>query len=199
VHSAIHHAAGYLDSEWTLASFGSACVLIGAAIAALLFASALRSNDIGAKPVVGLAALFVFMASDEVFSIHENLDVWFGTPGYVVYAPLLASAFGLWLLTRRRLAGRSRRLFDLGAATWVAAQACELAAHPPIGPGIHTVLLVFPEELGEVAGTALFGLALLTAARDLAAPRWPIPRFAPLRRLKLSFSVSLQVDRESAA
>jgi hypothetical protein len=199
VETAIHHAAGYLDSEWTLASVGSACVLVGTAIAALLLANALRGHGAGAKPVVGLAALFGFMASDELLSIHENLDVWFGTAGYAFYAPIVASAFGLWFLTRRRLTGRSRLLFDLGAVVWVAAQACELAAHPPIGPGIHTVLLVFPEELGEVAGTALFGVALLTAAPELAALRWPIPRFAPLRRLKLSFSVSLQVDRERAA
>lgn len=105
------------------------------------------------------------MAVDELLELHERIDVWFGSVALSVYAPLIAITFALYLGMRRRLDGVSRILFTLATSVWVTSQLLEVAAHPPVGVGIATQALVIPEELGEIAGSALFAAALLAGVR----------------------------------
>jgi hypothetical protein len=62
------------------------------------------------------------------------------------------------------------RLFLLGAAAWVASQGIDLLFNE------HYGWTIVPEELCEMLGSALFGLALLVAVRELAAVAPPAAR-----------------------
>ena len=69
-------------------------------------------------------------------------------------------------------------LFLAGAAAWLVSQGIDAAFNE------HWGWTVVPEELLEMLGSALFGLALLVAVRELLAVRAPDPsRVAPAARV----------------
>jgi hypothetical protein len=176
----------YLDSEWTLASFVSAGILLAAALAAGALAVAHRGHRGEVWPIAGLGFFFGYMATDELFGIHERFDVLFGPAGVALFGPILLTGFLLWYLTRRRLDGVSRHLFSLAAATWVGSQALELLANPPAGAGIARGVLVFPEEIGEAVGSAIFLAALIVALLPKLSPSRIVLRRRTSRRKRES-------------
>jgi hypothetical protein len=160
----------YLDSEWTVASIVSGGILLAAAVCAGALAVVLCRRRRIEWPVAGLGLFFAYMAVDELFELHERLDVWFGPAGVVLFAPILLTGFVLWCLTRQRLDGISRHLFTLAAATWVGSQMLELVANPPAGAGVGRGLFVYPEEVGEAAGSAMFVIAIAIAVLPHLSP-----------------------------
>ena len=150
-----------LDEEWSVPAFFSGGLLVGAALACRL---ALIAGAVPRSAAAGLGVVFVFMAADEVVQIHERLERVAHTNWQIVYLPVMALAGVLWLLVLGWLAGRARWVFIGGAAAWVVAQLFEVVQRS--GAVLTHRWTILPEELLEMAGSALFGFALLLAARS---------------------------------
>ena len=156
-----------LDAEFTVPALASAALL--------LCASAAAAGVHGARPAVrrwhwaGLAGLFLLMAVDEATGLHEALERLSFVDWQTLYLPVMAFAVVLWALAFLELATFERLLFAGGALAWGAAQVLEalewtgpLDAERAVDG--YGVLMGF-EELLEMAGSALFALALLLAIR----------------------------------
>ena len=159
-----------LDAERTVPALASGLVLGFAAAAGFLVGRLVRA---GRRPLLALAALFAFMAADEVVEIHERLERAAGVDWQVLYLPLVvlggAGFVHAVLLARRHAAGAGQ--LAAGAAAWVVAQILERLEW---GGGTQTVAeyqatiargsykaMVVVEEVAELGGSLCFLLGLL--------------------------------------
>src|SRR3954451_463917 len=147
-----------LDGEYTVPAAFSGALLFAAAYAAW------RVNKLDPdRSWICLAILFAFMGVDEVAGLHEALTEWTGIHWQILYIPIVAIAAVDWLaaLKRARPIGLAGGLV-LGAAAWVIAQLIELVSFGPGGMNSESTIAIFAEELGEMTGSSLFLLGLLT-------------------------------------
>ena len=143
-----------LDGERNAIAIASALGLLAAAgLAARLADRTFRA----------LAALFAFMAADDLFAIPEHLEGALHVDWQLLYLPVGVGAGVLWHRALRSFAERGLRLAWIGAAAaWVAAQAFEKIQYS--GDTLVHGWASLPEETLEMSGTALFALTLLAAA-----------------------------------
>ena len=176
-----------LDGEYTVPAFFSAGLLALAALMALRLSRAERGVD--RALLVFLAAAFAFLAMDELFSIHERLDIRTDIDWQVLYLPAgIAFAWAVWRVTGslgRR--GPESRMIFAGLGAWVVAQLLEAAVYSEITPSLidpeamssrqiddkaHSLAyyaLAIPEELLEMAGSLLLAVAFAAAVSRIAA------------------------------
>lgn len=155
----------WLDGEVNIPAGFSAMLLMLAAA----FAYVCWHADPGlGRSLLVLGGLFAFMSLDEVMEVHEHLDHWTGVAWQILYVPIVAAGGITWLIVLLRFEVRSKVSLALmgGAAAWFVAQIFEIWQR---GPAPEHVLyhpwMIFPEELGEMCGSMLFGLATLIAAK----------------------------------
>jgi hypothetical protein len=154
-----------VNKEQTFPATFSGLLLLAAGGLALLNGLVRAETASGRRWWVVLAIVFAFLGIDEIAALHEavqdRIHVW----GQATLAPVvLAGVYAWWVvLLRLREEQPAGTLFLLGAVAWIVSQLIDAALNEPWG---WTVL---PEELLEMAGSALFGLALLVALRPLVA------------------------------
>lgn len=114
-----------LDGEDNVPAIWSGLLLIAAAASALATARADRG---GARwPWWPLAVLFIAMAGDEVFGLHEWLEVRTGLDWQLLYLPvmLVGAAAGLGAAVRLRKLPRLAAGFLAAGGAWAVAQVLE--------------------------------------------------------------------------
>lgn len=124
----------------------------------------------GRRIWIGFAALFAFMAIDEVLLILEDLQQLVGLKWQILYLPIVALAAVLWVTALRASLNVGERLLWIGgAAGWAIAQVFNTTAHltegsEPLRPRPHETIeqtsyggaLRGVEEVLEIGGTVLF-------------------------------------------
>lgn len=121
-----------------------------------------------------LAAVFAYMAFDELLVIHENVGEALGVKWEIVMAPVAAAAAVPWFAVLLRLDGIARPLWIAAPACWVLAQAFEVMQYDSGVGGEATLVygwMMVPEETLEMAGSMLFGLVLWLALLRSPAAR----------------------------
>ena len=154
-----------LDGEAKPPALASALLLAGGGAVAALVWTVRRE-----RRWLALAAFLAFMGVDEALTLHEILQDRTNRDWQQLYLPVVAVGGVAWLLVYSRLRDRERLLFALGAAAWLVAQIDEkFQSNPSDGrvEGYGTLATI--EETLELAGSALFVLALLLALRRLSA------------------------------
>ena len=164
-----------LDKEHNIPSFFSGCLFL---LNALLLALVARTVPRSAAKTTWkiLAGLFVYLAFDELFAIHERLTKpvreAFHTSGpfyyawILVYLPIVAVIAGLFAPVWRRLDGPVRSRLAVAAGTYLAgAVGVEIAGgmyREAVGPqlGLGYGVLVAIEESLEMAGLIILARAL---------------------------------------
>ena len=159
-----------LDGERNVPATYSAALWFSVAVLALLME---RIDPESGLPLLwgGLSAFFVFVSADEFGEIHERLERIAGVDWQILYSPVALIALVLWLFVVRRLRqiGVGVGLLMAGTVCGIASQVAEAVEY---GPGDERIaafdeLVVF-EELVEMVGAVLVGLALLTALQALS-------------------------------
>jgi hypothetical protein len=160
----------YLDSEDTFPAAYSGVLLTAAAVLAVLVASELARGRFR-NFWIGMGAVFAFMALDEVWTIHERFEGWTGIDWQLAYVPIAVGAGSLIVVGFRDLAAirGAARLFVAGGAAWLAAQVLEDLQWA--GDVLEHEGMIVPEEVLELLGSSLFGLASLVALRRVVATR----------------------------
>jgi hypothetical protein len=155
-----------LNKEQTYPATFSALLLFGAGGLALLNGLVRTTDRSEQRGWFLLALIFTFLGIDESTALHEILQDRVHLWGQAVLMPVVLVGVVTWWITLKRLRPQvtAARLFFLGGASWVLSQAIDFALNEPWG------WTVVPEELLEMAGSALFGLALLVALRPLVCP-----------------------------
>jgi len=120
-----------------------------------------------------LGGLLAFLAFDEVAAMHERLQFWTGAFGQLSLAPVLVVGGLAGLMTLRRLRWHrlGQALLVAGAAAWLVAQLVDAVQSSGRLDGLSV-----PEEMLEMAGSACFCIAILTA---LQAARRRSPTVPP--------------------
>ena len=159
-----------LDGERNVPATYSAALWFAVAVLALVMG---RIDPAPGLPQlwVGLSAFFVLVSADEFGEIHERLERIVGVDWQILYSPVAVLALVLWLFVARRLRqiGVGLGLLVAGTVCGIASQVAEAVEY---GPGDERIalfdeLMVF-EELVEMIGALLIGLALLTALQALS-------------------------------
>ena len=159
-----------LDGERNVPATYSAALWFSVAVLALLME---RIDPEPGLPLLwgGLSAFFVFVSADEFGEIHERLERIAGVDWQILYSPvgLIALVFWLFVVRRLRQIGVGVGLLMAGTVCGIASQVAEAVEY---GPGDERIaafdeLVVF-EELVEMVGAVLVGLALLTALQALS-------------------------------
>ena len=164
-----------LNKEQTFPATFSGLLLIGAGVMALLNGVVRCPDPRDRVWWLVLAAVFGFLGLDEIAALHEAVQDRIHLWGQASLAPIVIAGVAAWFIALRRLRSTSpgaARLFMLGAGAWILSQGIDLMLNEPYG------WTIVPEELGEMIGSALFGLALLVAVRELLAVRSPSAREA---------------------
>lgn len=152
----------------------SALLLAGASVTWLAAASLVRSR-LERLLMGGFGLFLLFMAGDEVVTLHEHFQHWLRTDWMALYAAPVALMGLLVLALLVRLWRIDRGAFVLllvGCAAWGLAQYLELIqweGEPQYGDTkvpMYAWMMV-TEELGEATGSALFGLASISAVKAL--------------------------------
>ena len=186
------HAAGVtpeafdLDGEYTVPAFFSAGLLGVASAMALTLARGQRGLD--RTLLILVAAAFAFLAMDELFSIHERLDIRTDVDWQVLYLPAgIGFVWAIWRITGslgRR--GRESLMIFAGLGAWAVAQMLEAAVYSEVTPSLiqdsmsrteidditHSLpyyAMAIPEELLEMSGSLLLAVALASAVSRAAA------------------------------
>jgi hypothetical protein len=155
-----------LNKEQTFPATFSGALLLGAGGLALLNGLVRSGSASDRRWWIVLALVFVFLGIDEIAALHEavqdRVHVW----GQAVLAPIVAIGVYAWWVVLRRLWREppAGMLFLAGAGAWVVSQLIDA------GFNEHWGWTIVPEEVFEMAGSALFGLALLVALQQLVAP-----------------------------
>jgi hypothetical protein len=154
-----------VNKEQTFPATFSGLLLLAAGGLALLNGVVRCPNPADRRWWLVLAAVFAFLGIDEIAALHEAVQDRVHLWGQATLAPIVIAGVAAWFITLNEL--RSQRgaaqLFMLGAAAWVVSQGIDAALNE------HYGWTVIPEELFEMLGSALFGLALLVAVRELLA------------------------------
>lgn len=161
-----------LDGERTVPSLWSAALLTAAGVLGVAVAVALR------RPAVAvLGAALAFMAVDEFFALHEEVEDLTGIDWQTLYLPVFAVvgllALRVLVVSRRLGERRFVVLLTSGAVCWAVSQVLEKAEWDgPVRRAGYPVMMV-TEELLEMTGSLLFVLAMLAlaGAGDAAAAR----------------------------
>lgn len=148
-----------LDAERNLPAFFSAALLVAAALLMLLHA-----RNVQRLAPAALAALLAFLAVDELRTVHETLERRTGVDWQLLYAPLLLGGAVVGTLTLGGLHLGPRLLLVLAGVTWTVAQALEGLQWD--GDTLVHAWRILPEELLEMAGSALIVVALLRNAEE---------------------------------
>ena len=158
-----------LDGERNVPAIYSAALWFSVAVLALLMGRVDRAPGFP-QLWVALSAFFVFVSADEFGEIHERLERIVGVDWQILYSPVALLALALWLFVARRLRqiGVGLGLLVAGTVCGIASQVAEAVEYGPSDQRIAAFdeLMVF-EELVEMVGAVLIGLALLTALQAL--------------------------------
>jgi hypothetical protein len=176
-----------LNGEYTVPAFFSAGLLALAAGMALALSTA--EAGIERALLIALAAAFAFLAMDELFSIHESIDVRSDVYWQVLYLPAVIVFVGaIWRVTGSlgRRTPESLMIFA-GLGAWAVAQMIEAAIYSEVTPsliGAHSTswrevhdfthslpyyALAIPEEMLEMGGSLLLAVALAAVVSRGAA------------------------------
>jgi hypothetical protein len=160
----------YLDNEDTFPAVYSGALLTAAAVLAVLVASELSRGRFR-NLWIALGAVFAFMALDEVWTIHERLEGWTGVDWQLAYVPIAVGAGLLVVVAFRDLAAirGAAALLVAGGIAWLAAQVLEDLQWA--GDVLEREGMIVPEEVLELLGSSLFGLAALVVLRSVVAGR----------------------------
>jgi hypothetical protein len=170
-----------LDDEYTVPAFWSGLLLIAFAVQVFRLAQTFEGGERLMMRIVG--TFVVYLACDEVFSIHERIDFHVGVDWQVLYVPLaVAFAWSLWRVGREAgIRGAEARMIVAGLAAWFVAELLEAIAYSEVIPSlidfdtmsqaeIHDVqdsllynALAIPEELLEMGGALLLAVAFACA------------------------------------
>jgi hypothetical protein len=115
---------------------------------------------------VGLALFLAFFSLDELLSVHERLESYTGVDWQKLYLPVgaLGALIGLGVLLEVRRDLRVVATLLAAGAAWFVAQVFEAVQWK--GDKLVVPWLIYPEELLEMTGSALFGVAMLMALRS---------------------------------
>lgn len=149
-----------LDRELNLVAFFSSLLLFGNA---LMIAKLIQQKYLSRRSFL-LAAIFLFMALDEMLIIHETLEIVLATDWQIIYLPIMLFAGLGWIQVLLRSSGTVRASWFLGATAWALSQLLEQWQWID-GPGgsieaIHYNVMMVTEELLEMIGSTLFLYAL---------------------------------------
>jgi len=167
-----------LNKEQTFPATFSGVLLLAAGALALLNGLVRSDSPTGRRWWFVLALVFAFLGLDEIAALHEAIQDRVNVWGQAFLAPVVLAGVYAWWVTLRQLRSEppAGLLFLLGAGAWALSQAID------VGFNEHWGWTVIPEELFEMAGSALFGLALLVALRRLVAQEPAPERAAPVQR-----------------
>jgi len=162
-----------LLEEQTLTPLFTALLLV---VAAGLSLAARRTGT----PLVWLAiaGFLLVMAADELLALHESLRkrLGGGQPSYLVLLPYAALGAFIWLQVLRRLRDHpsAAALWVGGAALWAVSQVLDAVwmLEGGTSAGVLPPIEVAEETL-EMAGSALFLLALLVFLQRVVEPSVP--------------------------
>lgn len=158
-----------LNKEQTFPATFSGVLLLAASGLALLNGLVRSQTPAGRRWWIVLALVFAFLGLDEIAALHEavqdRVHVW----GQATLIPIVIVGVYAWWITLRQLQSEqpAGMLFLAGAAAWVLSQGIDAVLNE------HWGWTIVPEELLEMIGSALFGLALLVALRQVVASRAP--------------------------
>jgi hypothetical protein len=157
------------DGEVNVPTAFSGLLLFGAAFLAAALARSGCAGD--ARPWWFMAGVLAFMGLDECLTIHEKAAWLSGVTWQAVYVPVALVAFWAWLraLGRLRAYGRAWLLWIGGAAAWATALVFERIGSDLRQGDAGIRQLALSEEILEMIGSTLFGLALLRAALEAGA------------------------------
>jgi hypothetical protein len=159
-----------LNKEQTFPATFSGILLLGAGGLALLNGVVRCPNLADRRWWLVLAGVFAFLGIDEITALHEavqdRVHIW----GQTTLIPIVIAGGIAWLITLKRLGPQSvaGRLLILAAATWAVSQGIDLELNERWG------WTIVPEELLEMAGSTMFGLAMLVAVRDVVGVKSPV-------------------------
>jgi len=153
-----------LNREGSVPSIFATALWIGAGLMALAVAASDGRRAASAWAVIG--TLLVYLGVDEAFAVHEALERLAGVSYQRLYLPLMVAGgiAGAVVLVAVRRDRRVAALLVTGAGCAAAAQLVDLAQWEDerlVLPYWTTV----PEELLEMTGLLLVGLAALVEAR----------------------------------
>jgi hypothetical protein len=155
-----------LEGERTITAAFSSALLLGAGALAFLLSSAEGGRSMGGAVLWRfMGAFFWFMALDELFAIHEKVSAPVtGMSWQITYAPIVVSAVIAWTVIWRKLPSRAASSMWLaGAAAWFVSQVIESVQWD--GDRLVYEWTFVPEEMLEMTGSLLWGLALLVTLR----------------------------------
>ena len=156
-----------LNKEQTFPATFSGVLLLAAGGLALLNGLVRSETASGRRWWIVLALVFAFLGLDEIAALHEavqdRVHVW----GQAVLMPVVIVGVYAWwkALVTMWAEPPAGQLFLLGAGAWILSQGIDAALNE------HWGWTIVPEELFEMAGSALFALALLVALRRLVGPQ----------------------------
>ena len=166
VHNDDHSSQFYLDTEGVLPAKWSAAILLGGGLLTIL--AGLTLENIGRFWWVFLGLFFCFMGIDEWRAIHESLETSVGVNWEYLYLPVvLVGGIASLVVLRQMLPLRLPIvMFVGGGLAWFIAQVLEALQWDLAAPGSDEDILIHPwmvppEEILEMTGSALFGLAIL--------------------------------------
>ena len=161
-----------LNKEQTFPATFSGMLLLFAGAMALLNGVVRCPNPADRRWWLVLAAVFAFLGIDEMTALHEavqdRVHVW----GQATLIPIVIAGGVAWLITLKRLGAQSLagRLLILAAAVWVLSQGIDAVLNEDYG------WTIVPEELLEMCGSAMFGLAMLVGVREVVGAKSTVVR-----------------------
>ena len=155
-----------LDAEQAVPTYVSATILYAAAGLAVLTMVRAQLD----RWVLLVAGLWVFLGVDEANAIHERLERATGIDWQVLYAPLAMAALLLFMALLRTTNGTSKQVLAAGAVGWAISQVLELVQNLGGEPVALYDWYMVPEEILELAGSALFVLGMLVVLRREPEP-----------------------------
>ena len=152
-----------LNKEQTFPATFSGLLLLGAGFFALLNAVVRCPNPADRLWWLVLAGVFAFLGIDEMTALHEALQDRVHVWGQATLIPIVIAGGIAWWMTLKRLGMHSLagRLLIAGAVTWALSQGIDAALNE------HWGWTIVPEELIEMLGSTMFGLAMLVAVKEV--------------------------------
>jgi hypothetical protein len=154
----------------TSALFSTGLLAAGGGLAVLL--GARRFAPGGRATWMAMGAFLGFMALDELLGVHEALERWTGVDWQLLYLPVVVIGGMAWLralYVLRHGHAVAQRLLVAGAAAWFTAQVLEHVQWDDADRLAHPWMVV-PEEMLEMTGSMLFGLAFLVLLKEAVGP-----------------------------